>query len=201
VGLDVPASAADAGIGLRAGTQGLGVELGLAFTPMFGLRAGGYTLDVHEDYEQDGIDYDGTLKLGGYGLLADFFPFKKTFHLTAGVFENRNAVELEAVPTGPIEIGGDIYLPAQVGTLEGDVTFDDVVPYFGIGWGTFAASGRVGFLFDLGVIRQGSGEVTLTSSAGLVSQDDLDAEAQEIEDDIEDYDLWPVISFGLAIRF
>ncbi len=195
-----PALAADFGVGVRAGTQGLGAEFGVGFSPLFGLRAGAYAVDVSVDYEEDDIDYDGTLQLGGYGLLADVFPMKGTFRLTAGVLSNRNAVELKAVPTAPIEIGDDTYDPAEVGTLSGDVGFDDTVPYFGIGWGNVSRGKRFGFLCDLGVIRQGSGQVALSSSSGLVDPADLAAEAEEIEDDISDYELWPVVSFGLSIR-
>jgi hypothetical protein len=75
------------------------------------------------------------------------------------------------------------------------------VPYFGLGWGTVARGKRVGFLFDLGVIRQGAGQVVLASSTGLVDPDDLEAEAADLEESIEDFKLWPIISFGLLIRF
>ncbi len=196
-----PAFAADFGIGLKAGTYGLGAEFGVGFTPWFTLRASASKGDLSGNYDEDDIDYDATLKVGGYGLLADFFPLKGTFRLTAGLLSNRNAVDLEAAPTVPIDIGGVPYPPADVGVLSGEIDFDGTVPYFGIGWGNVARGKRVGFLVDLGFIRQGGGEVSLSSSTGLVDQGDLDAEAAKIEDDIEDYDFWPIISFGLSIRF
>jgi hypothetical protein len=65
------------------------------------LRAGAYVANLSADIEEEGINYDGTVKLGGYGLLVDFFPMKGKFHLTAGILNNRNGVELEAVPTAP----------------------------------------------------------------------------------------------------
>jgi hypothetical protein len=73
-------------------------------------------------------------------------------------------------------------------------------PYLGIGWGNAAVGKRVGFLFDLGVLRQGSGDVTLFSNFVLVDPADIEQEIVELEDDIDDYELWPVISFGVAIR-
>lgn len=198
----VPALAADLGLGLRAGTYGLGAELGVGINSWFGLRAGLYTLDIDESYTDSGIDFDGKLKLGGYGVLADFYPMKGTFRLTAGLLANRNEIDLSAVPFEPVEIGGTTYQPSDVGTLSGGVEFDDTAPYFGIGWGNVArGKGRVGFLCDLGFVKQGSGDVVLRASNPAVSQSDLDAETAEIEDDIEDYDFWPVISFGLSIRF
>jgi hypothetical protein len=89
-----------------------------------------------------------------------------------------------------------------VGTLDGDVTFKDSAAYFGIGYG-FApmASSRVKFVLDVGVMDQGAGEVSMGSSTGLVADSDLRLEEEEIEDDIADYDLWPVIAFGISFRF
>jgi hypothetical protein len=201
LGITHSVTAADFGLGLRAGTYGIGAELGVGFTPWFGLRAGGSTLDVSEDYDQNDINYDGTLKLGGYGLWVDFFPMKGTFRLTAGMLSNRNAIDLKAVPTDQIDIGDGTYDPEQVGTLIGDIEFDSTVPYFGIGWGNIARGKRIGFLADLGVVWQGAGAVTLDATAGFVDPDDLAAEAAQIEDDIEDYEFWPIVSVGLSIRF
>lgn len=186
---------------MKVGTYGWGAEFGVGFSEWFTLRASANTASVPGDYEEDGIDYDADLSLGGYGLLADFFPMRGTFRLSAGLLANGNEIDLDATPTTDIDIGNNPYTPAQVRVLSGDVAFDDSVPYFGLGWGNVARGGRVAFLVDLGFIRQGSGEVSLRSSTGLVNQGDLDAEAASIEDDIEDIDFWPIVSFGLAIRF
>lgn len=86
-------------------------------------------------------------------------------------------------------------------SLPGNVDFDSTVPYLGVGWGNVARGKRVGFLCDLGVIRQGAGKGNLSATSGLVDPGDRAAEAAKIEEDIEDYEFWPVISFGLSIRF
>lgn len=189
------------GLGLRVGTQGLGVEGAFGATEWLTVRAGLYGGSVSHDFEEGGIDYDGDLKVGGAGALADFFPLRGRFRLTAGLFSNANEIEIEARPTGPVTIGGTVYTPLQVGTLLGEVDFDATAPYFGVGWGNVAQGRRLGFVFDLGVLRQGSGDVSLRATNGGVGDADLEQEAREIEDDIDGYDLWPVISAGVAIRF
>ena len=199
--LAAPAAAADFGVGVKVSTYGWGAEFGVGFTDWFTLRATATTGSVSGNYEEDDLDYDAELDVGGYGLLADFFPMRGTFRLTAGLLANRNEVDLKAVPTVPIDIGGNTYPPALVGTLSGLVEFDGTVPYFGVGWGNVASGRRFGFLVDIGFIHQGSGQVGLSSSTGLIPQSDLDAEAAIIEDDISDFDFWPILSFGLAIRF
>jgi hypothetical protein len=192
---------ADFGLGLRIGTQGAGAELGVGLGKRVGIRGGYYAGEVSGDYEETDIDYEGELTLGGPGLLVDFHPMKGSFRLSAGMFSNKNAIDLEGVATADREIGDATYTPDEIGTLTGEIDFDDTAPYFGIGWGRLTGNKRLGFLVDLGALKQGSGDVTVSSSTGLIAEEDLEAEAAEIEEDIESYEFWPVLSFGLAIRF
>ena len=189
------------GVGVKAGTLGFGVDLTGRVTNWFSIRGSFNTADVSQSDEISDIEYDGDMALGAYGILLDFHPFKNNFRLTAGFMRNRTGIELTGRPTTDTEIGDNTYTPAEIGTLSGDVTFEEDVPYFGLGYGS-AAKGpkRVKFLLDLGVLSQGSGDVTLSSSSGIVLQSDLDLEVQEIEDDIEDYTLWPVLALGISFR-
>ena len=198
----LPAAAVELGLGIRAGTYGIGADLGLAITDRFGVRVAGSALDVSTDYDETGVDYDADVELGGLGAFADWYPSRHGgFRVSAGVLSNRNEVDLTAVATDPVTIGDDVYPPEVLGSVFGTVEFDDTVPYLGIGWGRFTGEKKLGFLFDLGVVSQGAGDVTLSSSTGIVEPADLEAEAARIEEDIEDYELWPVVSVGLVIRF
>jgi hypothetical protein len=199
--LPTASKAADGGLAIRAGTQGLGVEGGVQLNKYVLLRGGVYGFDVSTDFDEGGIDYDGDLKLGGYGVLVDFFPIDGNLRFTAGLFSNRNELDIVARPFENVEIGGTVYTPAEVGKLTGAVDFDTTAPYAGFGWGNLAQGKRFGFIFDAGFLFQGSGEVTLRSDSPLVDPDDLAAEIEEIEDEVDDYDFWPVISFGVAFRF
>ena len=88
-----------------------------------------------------------------------------------------------------------------------------VVPYAGLGWGRAPGAGSGwGLTLDLGVIFQGEGEVTLTPviPAGSPLNDPiarqalqilLDREEQDLQDDIADYDMYPVVSLGISYRF
>lgn len=191
------------GVGLKAGTYGWGADFGVALTDLWTVRGSFHRLDVSESESIDDIDYDADLELGGEGILVDLFPMRGQFRLTAGVFSNRNDLALLAVPTTDVEIGNNTYTPAEIGTLTTGVGFDDTAPYLGLGWGNVArGSSRVRFVFDVGVLLQGSPEVApITASAGMVDPADLDLERFDIEDDLEDFDLWPVLNLGIAIRF
>ena len=190
------------GIGLKAGSYGLGGEFGVRLIDRVALRLSVSRFDASADEDISGINYNGDLSVGGEGLLVDVYPLGGKFRVTAGIYNNRNEVDLVGTPTAPVEVGGTIYPPSVIGTLSSTVDFGDTTPYFGIGWGNVAhGESRFGLLFDAGVLTQDVGTVRLTSSAGLIPQNDLDQEAAKIQDDISDYDIWPVLSFGLAIRF
>lgn len=201
--LGVPSSRAGdrIGIGIKAGTLGFGLDLTGRVNDWFSLRGTYSQYDYKKTFEESGNDYDGTLKLGAYGVLADFFPAKGNFRISIGYFKNRNEIDLFSTPTAPVEIGNTIYPAAAVGTLTGDVVFNTYAPYFGIGYGSAARPGaRVRFVFDIGVMSQGAGDASLSSSTGLVSPADLAIEEADIENEIDSYKLWPVIAFGISFR-
>jgi hypothetical protein len=197
-----PVAAGDrVGVGVKAGTLGLGVDLTGRITDWFSIRGSYSKRDFSTSHETSGIEYDDDIALGAYGVMLDFHPFKGNFRLTAGYMRNRTGVDVTSTPTQDTKIGDTTYTPAEIGTLTGAIGFKQDVPYFGIGYGS-AAKGphRVKFLLDAGVLSQGSAQVTLTSNTGLVSQADLDKEIQQIEDDIKNYKLYPVLSLGISFR-
>ena len=194
-----PAAVAEVGLGVKAGTLGIGVEGTFALAGGLNLRAGinNYTHGYSESASD--IDYDVDLDLESYALLLDWHPFAGTFKLTGGLLSNKNRAAMRATPNGPVTIGGSTQ---PVGTLRGEVDFKKTAPYAGLGWGNAAGKrGGFGFSAELGVLFQGAPDVTLTSSNSSVSQSDLDAEARDIENDLDDFKAYPVISFGFSYQF
>ena len=189
------------GLGVKAGTLGFGVEGTFGLSESVNLRAGVNSYSVTGDETASDIRYDGKLELRTLALLLDWHPFAGTFRLTAGLMKNDNALRLTATPTASQTIGGTSYTPADIGTLSGDVTFKSTAPYAGIGWGNAARRGRFGGVFEIGAMFQGKPKVSLRASGGLVSQADLNAEAQEAQTDLDDFKIYPVISLGLSFRF
>lgn len=189
------------GLGVKAGTLGLGVEGTFGLSERFNLRVGANNYSYSMDETASGIQYDADLDLKSAALLLDWHPFAGTFRLSAGLMHNKNALHLLATPTSDQTIGGNTYTPADIGTLSGDVTFKKSVPYAGLGWGNAARPGRFGVSFEIGALFQGKPDVTLRASGGAVSQLDLRAEEQEAEADLEDFDMYPVVSLGFFFTF
>ena len=171
------------------------------------LRAGGNYLAVDEDVDVDDITYAGELDLSGLGAFVDLHPFGGGFFVSGGAMSGSKRIDLTASSTVPVEIGGVIFTPEEYGQLNGEVSFEDVGPFAGIGFDTtFQGDGHWGLSVMAGAALFGSGEVTLESEGGTLSSDpmlqaELEAEADKIEDEIEDYELYPVLQLGLSYRF
>ena len=118
-----------------------------------------------------------------------------------------NKIDLDARLNESVEIGNTIYTPAQIGTLNGSLDIDGLSPYVGIGWGNpFGGDRRWGFTLDFGVAFTDSPDASLTSVGGTFSADptllaNLEKERKDIEDDLDSFKFYPVISLGLFFRF
>lgn len=189
-------------IGARAGTLGVGGEIAFEVNPFLTVRGVAQGGTFSYDDTVDGIEYDGDLKLGSYGIHADF-KIIPSLYATVGVYANNNKLDLTARPTGPTEIGGMVYTPQQIGTLTQKTTFEKTVPYLGLGWRT--GIGPAEFNLEAGAYMQGAPKVSLTADGSISGnpafQDDLDREAAEIEDDLKDFKVYPAISAALRFKF
>ncbi|MCR6661467.1 MAG: hypothetical protein NVV72_19900 [Asticcacaulis sp.] len=191
-------------IGARAGTLGYGAEFGVKLSPHFTLRAIANGANFGYDDTSDDIRYDGDLKLASYGAQLDYrFSETGPLYLTAGVYKNDNKVVATGRANGTVIVGGVPLTDAQVGTLNGRATFDDTVPYLGIG-----ARWPVGVMeinLEAGAYFQGRPRVTLTSDSVYADtpevQTALETERQSLEDDIRDFKTYPVVELGLRYKF
>jgi hypothetical protein len=215
MGWAAPSLAAVAVAG-KAGTLGGGVEMTVGLSRLWNVRLGANAFNyTDENRETSGIFYDAEAKLRTGTALLDFHPGGGGFRLTGGIVFNDTRIEGSSLPpaSGFYDIGGVQVPAALVGTLDGTIDFDPVVPYAGIGWGNAVEDGKkVGFFLDLGVIFQGQAEVTLTPNipsgsplnaplAREALQILLDREERDIEADAADYDLYPVVAIGISYRF
>ena len=92
-----------------------------------------------------------------------------------------------------------------MGTISGNLTFDDWSPYVGIGWGNpvmpdtaFSAAIDIGIMFqtyDTMIDADG------TASGTPQFEADLDQLEQDIDDDLDNFEFYPVIMFSLSYHF
>ena len=193
------------------GTTGVGVHLVMPYNDNVQFRAGlnGYSDSTTKS--TDDATYDISAKLRTFDALVDYFPTSGAFRLTGGLIYNGNKVDLTARPNGGASytFNGETYSASAVGDIHGEVDFNKVAPYLGIGFGnTVKKEKGWGFTADLGVMFQGTPNVNLTSSncsAGTqrCSQlaTDLAAENAELRERAKDFQYYPVVRVGLSYKF
>lgn len=200
------AANADFGVGVKAGTLGLGLEGRWSPIPWLDMRVGANRYDYDITGAQAGINYDATLALDTLYLTGNFhFPLSP-FRITVGAFSNGNELQMRSQNTDGtgFNIGGEFYSSSDVGTLTSVTSFAGTAPYLGVGF-DFEIFGKAGLNLDFGVLWQGSPIVSLQAD-GLAAnvpafQDAMELERLELENTVSDYKAWPVISLGLIFNF
>ncbi|NQU39702.1 MAG: hypothetical protein HQ523_07095 [Lentisphaerae bacterium] len=210
------AASGDTGLTLKAGTPGIGVDLTVGLSDRVNVRLSGnafsYTYDDYEFDEEDvGADVvasvdkvEATLDLMTLGAFLDWHPGGGGFRLSAGAFYNGNEGSLTVTAGDTVIINGEEY---ELQRLDGVIDFNTFAPYVGIGWGNAAqADSHWHFALDLGVLVQGSPKVMLSATstdpflqASLNSN--LAQEEEEIEEDLDPFVLYPVLTLGASYTF
>lgn len=215
------ANALDVGVGLKAGTLGAGIDLSVALTKTINLRAAitGVDIDgleetvtVGDDGDEVDIDAELDADYGANGILVDWYVFDGTFHLTAGLVKNNGELDF----TGDLLNGGTIdgqpIDPSDLnGGVGGNVSLgDSYQPYIGVGWGRKAGDEPgLSVSVELGVaLLDPSVELEAelnVGSANFADQAELDQTLRDAEndaeDELDDFDLFPVFSLGVNYAF
>lgn len=185
-----------AGIGIRAGTTGIGADVAWNVLPTLDARVGYSALKWGFDTRTSDVNYDGDLKLSNLSTLLDFRPLGPLFRLTGGLVFNKNKFEAVGRPTT---------LPGSFdATVESGRT---AAPYLGVGWGNVAGRG-LNFYADLGVMFMGTPKATLNAnctglSAGQCAalQSQAAAEESRLRDEVKSFRYYPVLNLGFTVGF
>lgn len=193
------AGAENFALGAKFGTAGLGLEATWRVTESVNVRTGYYAFDYSTDLEEEGIEYDGDLKLRNLGLFADWHPFNGRFRVSGGGVQTGNKFRGDA--DGELDVGDSTYSAV----VDARVGWSGFAPYLGIGVGN-ALRSRWTFSFDLGVMFTGSPSVRLDGTASdpaleQAFREDLAREEANLRDELSDAKYYPVIAIGAAFRF
>lgn len=202
-----PAQAAgDFALSAKVGTLGYGLEGTANIFSNVNARFGYNAYHYSEDRDLGGNELAIDLKWESATLLFDLHPMSGAFRLSAGVAFNGNRIDVKGEPEGgTLTVGDNTYSV----TLDGNVEFEPIAPYLGVGWGNAISDDKGwGFNIDLGVMFQGEPDLELTADDGgsgvaddPTFQADLKRETKSTEDDLKSFDLYPVFSFGISYKF
>jgi hypothetical protein len=198
------------GVGVRAGTTGLGADVGWNVAPTLDARIGYSALNFGSHINSGDVRYDAKLKLSNLSALADWRIGGPLFRVTAGVILNDNKYDMNGEPSGSTyRINGTTYSSSEVGSLSGTVRSGNrLAPYLGVGGGNVAGLG-VGFYWDLGIMFMGSPKANLTANCGAAVsasrcaqiQGDAASAQRSLEDDLKRFKYYPVANIGITVGF
>jgi hypothetical protein len=211
--LPAPLVAQGIGVGVRAGTLGLGAEAALGLSSHLVVRGGIGVVPLvvkNPSFWSPGQDVNAKLTLpkSWYNIGVDLYPTGGTFRIGAGFLFKPDDPTLTGTlsTTGSIDIGGTTYSGAQVWEVTGTLHSKTKAPYVLIGFGRHTKSG-IGLFLDLGVAFLGDpgvtleatkGDPTVTSSAAF--QQALRDEEQKIHNDTATYlKYWPIADLGIKL--
>ncbi len=212
------------GLAFSVGTGGLGGQVATPLSRRTSLRAGASFFSYDSaTYTNDGIDYNGTLKLRSAEALLDWFPWGGSFRLSPGVqlYNGLNATGKLAVPAGQsFRLNGVSYVSSTVDPVTGDgrLTTRAAAPMFTLGWGNLVSRrGHWSVPIELGFVYQGVPRVSLALAGsacdstgafcrGISSdptiQSNVAAQQKIVSDDAARYfRFYPVVSIGIGYKF
>ena len=192
----------------KVGSTGVGADLTVGLARSLNLRLGAQAWTRSETRTEQEIEYDADLKLVSGELLLDVHPGGRGFRISVGAIVNGNEVTAVSTENAVYTINGVRYPVGLVGRLEGRVDTNTLAPYLGIGWGNaVVAGGPWRLAIDAGAFYQGKPKVSLTAHPLIPIllparfEQDLEAERQDIENDLDSYRFYPVVSLGVSYRF
>lgn len=209
------------GVGVKAGTMGYGADFTVTVTKTINARLSLTSFefdDKNETFIVGDASDNGTIDvileadIGANALLLDWHVFDGTFHLTAGLVKNNGNVIFTGTLRDDFVINGQAVSTSDItGAMNGKVTLgESYEPYIGIGWGRKAsAEGGLSVSFEMGVAlldpKVDFNATVNTGGANGLSQAELDSRLQSAEndanDDISDFETYPVISLGINYAF
>ena len=202
------------GVTPEIGTLGIGASVTKSVSDNVNARVGLNAFKYGADFEEEEVEYEADLNLFNVSTVVDYHPWKKSgFRLTGGLVFNNNNVSGNGKPNDnqEFEYNGNTYTSDQIRSVDAKVSLPNkVAPYLGIGWGNAVKPGnRFAFSLNLGVMFTGSPQVDLSadideSVPNNIRQDiirDIEAERKEIEDDIDGFGVYPVLSIGASYHF
>jgi len=161
-------------------------------------------MSLTETFNTTGAEYEADASGGIQRLLIDYHPFDNGFFVSGGYSFNSFEISAVGEESGLVDVGDQ--------TVEGNISLDaladwDNAPSLTIGWGHSPSRG-FGFLIEAGAYFTGAANITVTGTCsssvdgGCDGFDEaLDEEAQELEDEISDFNVLPMIQAGISYRF
>ncbi len=200
------------GVAIKAGSAGAGIEYYTGISDNVNLRFGINGFNYDDDFTENDITYEAEIQLRSASVVFDYHPWdSSSFRLSAGAYYNGNKVNAAAQAIdGEYEFNGDVYQVEDVASADGKIEFKKVAPYIGFGWSASPTStSSWAFNLDIGAFYQDTPESQLNVTCGAALEQtlcdqllaDVRIEQDKLEEDIQEYKWYPVVTLGVLYRF
>jgi hypothetical protein len=211
------------GLGVKASTLGIGIEAATAVTARSNVRGGFNFFNYDRTFDDDGIDYAGTLNLRSVQVTYDQYIIGG-FHISPGFLlhnGNKGAATASVGAGKTFTLGSVTYFSNSTDPVKGAATVDfrNVAPMVLFGFGNLLprSDRRFGVNFDAGVAFQGSPnlKLNLTGTACVTGpatncanaatdptvQSNIRNQEIKLNDDAKAFKYYPVVSLGVSWKF
>lgn len=160
-------------------------------------------LSISSTGTDSGVNYEASFKSSRAGLFADWFPFSGGFRFVGGITANDMQLNVGALGTGNANIQGKtVNMAGHYFNL--NLKYPTATPYLGIGYGHHALNVRgLGFYADVGLTYGTFSSDISTDLVGVggITQADIDAQKQQMNDSLASQKYWPSFSLGMVYRY
>ena len=191
--------------GVNVGSLGAGATLALEINSRFEARLGFNQFSANFDLDVEELNYQGDIELQTTTAIVDFYPWQnRGFRLSAGLFANGNEITGTAEPANSTTFGGRVFQPEDIGSASATISFPSSAPYLGLGWGKRTSKdNRLLFSVDAGVFMQGGPEadISVENPNNVITDEDIRLAREELQEQLDDFDIYPVLTIGLSYSF
>lgn len=202
------------GMGINYGAfSGPTLELSYPLSDTLQLRGAlSNGMSLSETASTDGVDYEVSTNGGINRLALDYHPFNNGFFLSAGYAINNFSLDADGDVSSneTVTIGDTDYTATSAVKLKGKLDWDNA-PSLSFGWGHSPAAG-LGFMVEIGAYFTGAADVGLSGSGTVTDgtttydvsdeiADDIRAEEKNLQEDVGEFELLPVLQAGITYRF
>ncbi len=204
------ASANDHSVGFKVGTMGVGLELNKPLQESLDLRLSlNYIEGQVSHFKVGSIEYDVDASATSIQAVLDWYPRQnKKFYVSGGFLLGNDNITPE--PTPDFVFRG-IKIGQALDRFEVDLKVDygDIAPYIGVGY-TNKAEKNTGWYYsaELGLAYLGMPKIgfniidkTTGKTTMLIPQEEFDKELVRIKNKVDNYKIFPVMSFSWIYRF
>jgi hypothetical protein len=212
------------GVGVSAGTLGIGPQAAVSITGLSNIRGGVNFFSYDDDFNKDGVRYNGSLKFRSVQFTWDqYFPHLGGFHISPGalLYDGNSGHAAAQVPGGnSFTLGSATYYSSNANPVNGtgDIAFNKAAPMILLGFGNLVprSNRHFGVNVDLGVVFQGSpsAKLNLAGTACLdpaqtaclntsdsTVQANVLSEQNKIDKDFDPFRYYPIVSLTLSYKF